>query len=124
MTSTRPSRALIILAFAAVYIIWGSTYLGIRLAIQTLPPFLMAAMRFLIAGGILFIVSIFNGARFYQSFAKWRRALLIGTLLVVPVGDGTVVGLDFQRGSQRQTTECESVTRNLRRTRGCSVVSK
>jgi drug/metabolite transporter (DMT)-like permease len=89
MTSTRPSRALIILAFAAVYIIWGSTYLGIRLAIQTLPPFLMAAMRFLIAGGILFIVSIFNGARFHQSFANWRRALLIGALLLL-CGNGGV----------------------------------
>ena len=89
MTSTRPSRALIILAFAAVYIIWGSTYLGIRLAIQTLPPFLMAAMRFLIAGGILFIVSIFNGARFHQSFANWRRALLIGALWLL-CGNGGV----------------------------------
>src|ERR1044071_9448247 len=89
MTSTRPSRALIILAFAAVYIIWGSTYLGIRLAIQTLPQFLMAAMRFLIAGGILFIVSIFNGARFHQSFANWRHALLIGALLLL-CGNGGV----------------------------------
>ena len=43
-----------ILAFAAVYIIWGSTYIAIRYAIETLPPFLMAASRFLIAGAILF----------------------------------------------------------------------
>ena len=89
MTTTRPSRVLVVLAFAAVYIIWGSTYLGIRFAIQTLPPFLMAAMRFLIAGGILFIVSIFNGARFHQSFANWRRALLIGALLLL-CGNGGV----------------------------------
>ena len=89
MTSTRPSRALIILAFAAVYVIWGSTYLGIRLAIQTLPPFLMAAMRFLIAGGILFIAAIFNGAQFRQSLSNWRRALLIGALLLL-CGNGGV----------------------------------
>src|SRR5215813_4121310 len=89
MTSTRPSRALIILAFAAIYVIWGSTYLGIRLAIETLPPFLMAAMRFLIAGGILFIVAISNGAPFRQSFTNWRRALLIGGLLLL-CGNGGV----------------------------------
>jgi drug/metabolite transporter (DMT)-like permease len=89
MPSTRPSRALIILAFAAVYLIWGSTYLGIRLAIETLPPFLMAAMRFLIAGGILFIVAISNGTPFRQSFANWRRALLIGALLLL-CGNGGV----------------------------------
>lgn len=89
MTATRPSRALIVLAFAAVYVIWGSTYLGIRLAIETLPPFLMAAMRFLIAGGILFMLAIFNGAPFRQSFANWRRALLIGGLLLL-CGNGGV----------------------------------
>jgi len=89
MTSTRPSRALVILAFAAVYVIWGSTYLGIRLAIETLPGFLMAAMRFLIAGSILVIVAIANGARVRQPFANWRRALLIGALLLL-CGNGGV----------------------------------
>jgi len=89
MTTPRPSRVLIILAFAAVYVIWGSTYLGIRLAIETLPPFLMAATRFLIAGGILFILAIFNGVPIRQSFANWRRALLIGALLLL-CGNGGV----------------------------------
>ena len=46
---------MLVAAFAAVYIIWGSTYLAIRFAIETLPPFLMAGVRFLIAGGILFL---------------------------------------------------------------------
>jgi drug/metabolite transporter (DMT)-like permease len=89
MTTTRPSRLRVILAFAAVYIIWGSTYLGIRLAIQTLPPFLMAATRFLIAGGILFILAIANGATARQPFANWRRALIIGGLLLL-CGNGGV----------------------------------
>ena len=40
----------IVLAFAAIYVIWGSTYLAIRLAIATIPPYLMGGMRFLIAG--------------------------------------------------------------------------
>jgi len=89
MTTTRPSRVLIILAFAAVYVIWGSTYLGIRFAIETLPPFLMAATRFLIAGGILFILAISNGARIRQPVANWRRALIIGGLLLL-CGNGGV----------------------------------
>jgi len=59
--STTPSAAApkaplagVIAAFAAVYLIWGSTYLAIRFAIETLPPFLMAGVRFLIAGGLLY----------------------------------------------------------------------
>ena len=89
MTTTRPSRALIVLAFAAVYVIWGSTYLGIRLAIQTLPGFLMAGTRFLTAGGILFVAALANGAPVRQSVANWRRAFIIGGLLLL-CGNGGV----------------------------------
>jgi drug/metabolite transporter (DMT)-like permease len=49
------SKALIIAAFAALYIIWGSTYLGIKYAIETIPPFFMAGIRFLIAGSLLLV---------------------------------------------------------------------
>jgi drug/metabolite transporter (DMT)-like permease len=48
------SRTRITLAFAAVYVIWGSTYLGIRYAIETLPPMMMAGFRFILAGAILY----------------------------------------------------------------------
>lgn len=89
MTTTRPSRVLIVLAFAAVYVIWGSTYLGIRFAIQTLPPFLMAGTRFLTAGGILFVVALANGAPLRQSSSNWRRAFVIGGLLLL-CGNGGV----------------------------------
>src|SRR5947208_2744791 len=47
-------RLRIALAFLSIYTIWGSTYLAIRFAIETFPPFLMAAIRFLIAGGVLY----------------------------------------------------------------------
>ena len=87
MTPT-PSRAKIILAFAAVYILWGSTYLGIRYAIETLPPFLMAGTRFLTAGVILFAWATFNGDR-VNSLAHWRRAFVIGALLLL-CGNGGV----------------------------------
>ena len=94
MTSTqvgagpRSSRAKIILAFAAVYIIWGSTYLGIRYAIETLPGFLMAGTRFFIAGAILFTWAKLHGDR-VGSLAQWRRAFVIGALLLL-CGNGGV----------------------------------
>ena len=53
-TGVPAKRTQLILAFAAVYIIWGSTYLGIRYAVETLPPFLMAGVRFIVAGAILY----------------------------------------------------------------------
>lgn len=55
-------RALVVAAFAAVYLIWGSTYLGIRFAIQTLPPFLMGGCRFLVAGAALTLWARVKGA--------------------------------------------------------------
>ena len=57
----RPARGLVIAAFAAVYVIWGSTYLGIRFAVETLPPFLMGGARFLIAGLTLYTVLRWRG---------------------------------------------------------------
>ena len=47
----------LIAAFAAVYLIWGSTYLAIKYAIETMPTFLMAGVRFLVAGGILYTIA-------------------------------------------------------------------
>jgi drug/metabolite transporter (DMT)-like permease len=88
---TRPAgkspRAFVFMAFAAVYVIWGSTYLAIRYAIQTLPPFLMSGTRFLVAGAILFTWSKLKGQR--TSLSEWRKALLIGALLLL-FGNGGV----------------------------------
>lgn len=89
MTPPRSFRLLVILAFAAVYVLWGSTYLAIRYAIETLPPFLMAATRFLIAGGILFTWATFNGESVRTSFSQWPKAFVIGGLLLL-VGNGGV----------------------------------
>ena len=84
-----PPRWLLLSAFAAVYLIWGSTYLAIRFAIETMPPFLMAAVRFLIAGGALY------GWARWRSQARparveWRSALIVGGLLLF-AGNGVVV---------------------------------
>lgn len=73
----------------SVYLIWGSTYLGIRIAIETLPPFLMAAIRFLIAGGILYLIRWSRGDA-APSRSEWTSATIIGILLLVG-GNGGVV---------------------------------
>lgn len=73
--------AKIILAFAAIYIIWGTTYLGIRIALETMPPFLMAGMRFLMAGAIMFLFLLARGAPWPQRL-QWRSAVIIGGLLL------------------------------------------
>ena len=57
-----PSRARVLAAFAAVYTIWGSTYLAILFAIETIPPFLMAGVRFLRAGAVLYAWVRLRGA--------------------------------------------------------------
>ena len=88
-TASRPSRAKVILAFAAIYIIWGSTYLGIRYAIETLPPFLMAGARFSLAGAIMFAWAKFKGDKGGWSWTHWRRAFFIGALLLL-CGNGGV----------------------------------
>lgn len=75
-------------AFAAVYVIWGSTYLAIRYAVETLPPFLMAGTRFLTAG---FLLLVWSRRRDRQkiSGAHWRSAFLVGGLLLLG-GNGGV----------------------------------
>src|SRR5437899_514082 len=85
---TAPSRALLITAFAAVYVVWGSTYLAIRIAIQTLPPLLMAGTRFLTAGAILYAWSRAKGAPRPTS-RQWMSTGLIGALLCM-VSNGSV----------------------------------
>lgn len=79
----------IIAAFAAVYIIWGSTYLAILYAIETMPPFLMAAVRFLIAGTLLLAWTLPRAER-RPTRAEWQSAATIGTLLLMG-GNGAVV---------------------------------
>jgi len=78
----------ILLAFAAIYLIWGSTYLAIRFAIETLPPFSMAAVRFIVAGGILYAIARPRTDR--PTGLNWVAAGVVGTLLLVG-GNGAVV---------------------------------
>lgn len=76
-------------AFAAIYVIWGSTYLAIRYAIETIPPFLMAAGRFLAAGTTVYLWARWRGAP-RPDPAGWLAAALVGGLLLLG-GNGGVV---------------------------------
>lgn len=79
----------ILAALLAVYLFWGSTFLGIRLAIDSIPPFLMVGFRFLLAGAILFIFARLRGAP-APTAGNWRGAFLVG-LLLLGIGNGAVV---------------------------------
>jgi drug/metabolite transporter (DMT)-like permease len=79
---------LIALALFCTYFIWGSTYLAIRFGIESFPPFLMAGMRFALAGAILYIVMHFLGAP-NPTKQQWLYATAIGILLPA-LGNGTV----------------------------------
>lgn len=79
--STEPALAPVMAAFAAVYVIWGSTYLGIRWAIETMPPLMMASVRFLTAGGLLYVWSRGRGTP-SPTRGQWRAAAIAGGLML------------------------------------------
>jgi drug/metabolite transporter (DMT)-like permease len=89
LTEEKGSALKLFGAFTAVYIIWGSTYLGIKFAIETIPPFMMASVRFLIAGSILLLFSRKNqGERLTAE--HYKSAAIVGLLLLLG-GNGGVV---------------------------------
>ncbi|TVT39420.1 EamA family transporter [Hymenobacter setariae] len=88
--STAPRRVLLLLAFAAVYLIWGSTYLAVKYAIATLPPLLMAGARFLLAGLVMSAVGRASAGYEPPTAAQWRTSFIVGALLLMG-GNGGVV---------------------------------
>lgn len=76
------------MAFLTIYIVWGSTYLAIRIGVETLPPFLMAAARFLLAGSVLYVLAMRRGA-VHPTSPQWRSGFIIGGLLLL-IGNGGV----------------------------------
>jgi drug/metabolite transporter (DMT)-like permease len=83
-----PTRAKLVLAFAAVYVLWGSTYLAIRFGVETMPPFLMAGTRHLAAGVILFLWTRVKGEP-RPDGRHWATAFFIGGLMLLG-GNGLV----------------------------------
>ena len=86
-----PSRNAVVANFAIVYVIWGSTYLGIRLAIDSVPPLLMVGARFLLAGALLYAWARRRGAA-RPTGAAWGRAAIVGGCLLVCGNGGLTFG--------------------------------
>ena len=89
MNQQKASRGQIAAAFASIYIIWGSTYLAIMYAVETLPPFIMAGARFLVSGALLYAWSRYSGAA-KPTRIHWRNAVIAGGFLLLG-GNGAVV---------------------------------
>ena len=90
--STAPSRVALLTAFAAVYLIWGSTYLVMKLAVASIPPLLMAGTRYGLAGGLLYAAMRLRGeAR--PTWRGWGHALVIGVCLLGFGNGGTTFGV-------------------------------
>jgi drug/metabolite transporter (DMT)-like permease len=85
-------------ALIAVYLIWGSTYLAIRYAVETMPPFLMAAIRFIVSGGFLYALRRFSGDPTPKA-VEWRSAAIIGIFLLVGGNGGVVWAEQFVTSS-------------------------
>jgi drug/metabolite transporter (DMT)-like permease len=75
---SRPSRTIVALSFFAIYVIWGSTYLAIRYAVETVPPLTTAAMRHSIAGLLLFAWAYSRGYR--PTWREWKASVVVGFL--------------------------------------------
>jgi drug/metabolite transporter (DMT)-like permease len=80
MTASRPAAWKILLAFAIIYLVWGSTYLAIRVGVQEMPPFLMAGLRFTAAGLALYAWMRISGVR-SPTWREWKAATVLGTLM-------------------------------------------
>ncbi|HSC90686.1 MAG TPA: EamA family transporter [Gaiellaceae bacterium] len=87
----RRRAALVVAGLAVVYVVWGSTYLGIAVAIETLPPLLMAGARFVVAGAVLYAAArlVGGGRQARLDRSQWGAAALSG-ILMLAVGNGGV----------------------------------
>ena len=84
----------IIAAFAALYVIWGSTYLAIFFAIQSIPPFLMAGARFFLAGLIMLAIARLQGP-LKSTWLDWKTSLVVGACLLLGGNGGVTISEKF-----------------------------
>jgi drug/metabolite transporter (DMT)-like permease len=82
-----PHRVSLLLAFFAIYVVWGTTYLAIRYAVETVPPLIVAGVRHIVAGVFLLIWACARGYR--PTWREWRSSLVLG-FLYFAIGHGTV----------------------------------
>jgi drug/metabolite transporter (DMT)-like permease len=93
----RPRVAFIVAALGTLYVVWGSTYLGIRIAIHTIPPLLMASTRFAIAGVLLYAWAVRRGdaAGDRPGRRQWIATAIVGALLLAGGNGGVSWGEQF-----------------------------
>jgi drug/metabolite transporter (DMT)-like permease len=84
-------------ALGTVYLLWGSTYLGIKFAIDTIPPFLMGSLRFLVAGGVLYVLASRSGdtAGDRLGWPQWRATLFVGAALLLGGNGGVILAEQY-----------------------------
>jgi drug/metabolite transporter (DMT)-like permease len=87
--STPKEKRLAILAWLAVCVIWGTTYLAIRVSLETMPPMVMMGLRWTLSGSLIAVYMTARGERFGGGFS-WRSAVLLGFLMLL-LGNGGVV---------------------------------
>ena len=81
-------RLRVLVAFAVVYVVWGSTYLGMKLVVDTVPPMLAMGTRFVLAGGLLVLLGRVRGEAL-PTAKQWRSSFVVGALLFV-AGNGSI----------------------------------
>lgn len=79
--TNKPNLALLVAAFATIYTLWGSTYLAIKFAIETLPPFTMTGARYLLAGATMYLAGRFSKDYERPTLTHWRASFIVGLLL-------------------------------------------
>ncbi|WP_281543264.1 EamA family transporter [Maribacter aestuarii] len=90
MSVVKPNTGLIILAFFAIYVIWGSTYLLNKIAVTELPAFMLAGIRFVIAGGLIFLIAKILGLSLKINRKQFLNTIIAGFLFLT-FGNGVVV---------------------------------
>jgi len=94
MGTKKHKTMIIILALIAVYLFWGGTYLGMKFAIESIPPFIMAGIRFILAGGILYLIYRIKGGQ-RPSLEEWKNPCVVGAMLLLG-GNGVVAWAEQQ----------------------------
>jgi drug/metabolite transporter (DMT)-like permease len=81
MSEATQFKVNVVAAFAVIYIVWGTTFLAIRIAVDSIPPFMTAGLRFFLAGGVMLPILLARGGRF-PSLIHWRSAAIVGGLML------------------------------------------
>lgn len=92
--TTSSKKTKLIIALGLVYIIWGSTYLGMKIGTETVPPFLLSAMRFILAGTIMLSFGLWREKEM-PTLKQWKNAALIGLLLIGMGNSGVALAVKY-----------------------------